>query len=77
MPQITFVEPQKKNQPAGRQGPKRFNIFLDGEFAFGADEDLVVNYRLIKGRTLEAEELNKLLYEAEVGKLMDRVYGLL
>ncbi|MFH0937088.1 MAG: RecX family transcriptional regulator, partial [Candidatus Daviesbacteria bacterium] len=47
------------------------------EFAFGADEDLVVNYRLIKGRTLEAEELNKLLYEAEVGKLMDRVYGLL
>ena len=69
MPKITSVEPQKKN-------PKRFNVFMDGEFAFGADEDLVVFYRLVPGKVVEREELDKLIYEAEVGKLMERVYGL-
>ena len=69
MPKITSVEPQKKN-------PKRFNIFLDGEFAFGADEDLIVSYRLIPGKVIQKEDLDKLIYEAEIGKLMERMYGL-
>ena len=69
MPTITSVEPQKKN-------PKRFNIFIDGKFAFGADEDLVVSYRLVPGKKIQHRELDKLLYEAEVGKLMERMYGL-
>jgi regulatory protein len=69
MPKITSVEPQKKN-------PKRFNVFIDGIFAFGADEDLIVEHRLIVGKTLEPQDRDKLLYEAEVGKLMERVYGL-
>lgn len=64
---ITQVEPQKKN-------PKRFNVFLDGEFAFGADEDLVVNRRLVAGKVINPEELEKILFEAEVGKLMERMY---
>lgn len=67
--QITSVEPQKKNQ-------RRYNIFLDGKFAFGADEDLVVNFRLIPGKQISQEDLDKLLFEAEVGKLMERMYGL-
>ena len=66
---VTQVEPQKKN-------PNRFNIFLDGKFAFGADEDLVVNRRLIVGKEIDPGDLDKILIEAEVGKLMDRVYGL-
>jgi len=49
---------------------------MDGEFAFGADEDLVVSYRLLPGKVIEKEELEKLIYEAEVGKLMERMYGL-
>lgn len=67
---ITSVEPQKKN-------PHRFNIFLDGEFSFGADEDLVVDRRLIKGKEVNADELEILLKESEIGKLMERMYGLL
>lgn len=67
MPKVTSVEPQKKNS-------KRFNIFLDGEFAFGADEDLVVNRRLVVGKIIVPEDLNKILFEAEVGKLMERMY---
>src|SRR5258708_3164733 len=66
---VTQVEIQKKN-------PRRFNIFLDGVFAFGADEDLVVNHRLIVGKEIAPELLPKLLFEGEEGKLMDRMYGL-
>lgn len=69
MPKITQVEPQKNN-------PRRFNIYLDGAFAFGADEDLVVEHRLIIGKILESSIVEKLLFEAEVGKLMERMYGL-
>ncbi len=69
MPKITSVEPQKKN-------PHRFNVFLNGEFAFGADEDLVVENRLVVGKIIEPADLEKILFDAEVGKLMERVYGL-
>lgn len=67
MPKVTEVVPQKKN-------PRRFNVFLDGEFAFGADEDLVVNRRLVVGKIISVDDLNKILFEAEVGKLMERMY---
>ncbi len=67
---ITLVEPQVKN-------PHRFNIFLDGKFAFGADEDLLVEKRLIVGKQLDTSEVEEILFEAEVGKLMERMYGLL
>lgn len=66
---ITSVELQKNN-------PKRFNVFLDGQFAFGADEDLVVDQRLIVGKVIDKALLDKLLFEAEVGKLMERMYRL-
>lgn len=69
MSKITSVEVQKKNT-------HRFNIFLDGQFVFGADEDLVVEKRLIVGKEITKEDLDKLLFEAEVGKLMERMYGL-
>ena len=70
MPKVTEVSRQKKNS-------KRFNVFLDGQFAFGADEDLVVSFRLIPGKVIDSLDLEKILFEAEVGKLMDRIYGLL
>src|SRR5687767_1120729 len=66
---ITQVEPQKKNL-------KRFNVFLDGEFAFGADEDLIVDRRLVVGKEVNKEDLEQLLSEAEVGKMMERMYRL-
>lgn len=69
MPTITSVEVQKNN-------PHRFNIFLEGQFAFGADEDTVVNLRLIPGKIIEESSLQKILFEVEVGKLMERMYSL-
>ena len=70
MSKITSVEPQKNN-------PRRFNIFLDGQFAFGADEDLVVERRLVQGKEINPDDMEKILSEAEVGKLVEKVYGLL
>jgi len=64
-----LVEPQKKNS-------KRFNIFLDGTFAFGADEDLIVDHRLVIGKEITPSDLEKLLKKTEVGKLMERMYRL-
>lgn len=69
MPKVTSVEPQKKN-------PRRLNIYLDGKFAFGADEDLVVSRRLVVGKIIAPEDLEKILFEAEVGKLMEKMYRL-
>lgn len=66
---VTQVESQKKN-------PHRFNIYLDGKYAFGADADTVVNYRLVLGKEIDAKTLDKLIFEVEVGKLMERMYGL-
>jgi regulatory protein len=70
MSKITQVEKQKKN-------PNRYNIFLDGKFAFGADEDTVVSLRLIEGKELSVQELEVVLFETEVGRLMERIYHLL
>ncbi|OGE72633.1 hypothetical protein A3H40_01085 [Candidatus Daviesbacteria bacterium RIFCSPLOWO2_02_FULL_38_15] len=69
MLRITSVQLQKKN-------PSRFNIFLDGQFVFGVDEDLIVEYRLVVGKVIDPPFLEKLLFEAEVGKLMERMYRL-
>lgn len=66
---ITQVEPQKKNN-------KRFNIFVDGVFGFGADEDTVVKFRLVPGKEISKEELEKILLETEIGKLMGKMYNL-
>lgn len=73
MLKITQVELQKRSV---NRSNKRFNIFLDGQFAFGADEDLVVEYRLIAGKVIDKPLLEKLLFEAEVGKLMELMYRL-
>lgn len=69
MPQVTSVTPQKRN-------PHRFDIYLDGRFAFGADEDLVINHRLIVGKTVPSEMMEQLIWEAGVGKLMEKVLAL-
>lgn len=64
---ITLVEQQKRNQ-------HRFNIFLDGQFGFGADSNLVVKYRLLVGKEISSGDLDKMLFEAEVGKLLGKMY---
>lgn len=64
MPQITSIEPPKK-----RKG--RFNIFLDGKFAFGADENFLAKNYLRVGQKLTSTEVEKYIKETEIAKLFD------
>ncbi|MDF7672315.1 recombination regulator RecX [Lactobacillus sp. ESL0701] len=49
MPVITKVSSQKR--------PGRYNIFLDGQYAFSASEQTVAEFMLLKGQELTPEEL--------------------
>jgi regulatory protein len=50
---ITSIEKQKKKG--------RYNIFLDGEFAFGAYEDTVFQFGLRKNDELTQEKINEII----------------
>ena len=64
MPAITSVEPQKKKE--------RFNIFVDGKFRFGLDAETLVKSGLKVGQEISEKEIEKLVLENEVRKLMDK-----
>lgn len=67
---VTSVEPQKKN-------PHRYNVYLDGKFAFGLDEDTIVKWRILVGKELSGQDLEEIYKDTELNKLIERVYGLL
>lgn len=48
MPIISKISAQKK--------PGRYNIFLDGKYAFSASEQTVAKFVLLKGRKLTDEK---------------------
>jgi regulatory protein len=52
MQKITSIEPQK------RKG--RFNVFLDGEFAFGADKETIYDFGLRKNDDLTEEKIKEI-----------------
>ena len=66
MPQISAIEPQKRNKD-------RFNVFLDGHFAFGISASLLFENQLKVGKVLEEEEIVKILQKEELSKLTDQV----
>jgi regulatory protein len=55
---ITKIEKQKRQ-------PHRYNVFINGEYTFSVHEDLMIKYRLLKGTTIDREDLEQLLGEEE------------
>ncbi|MGV8981369.1 recombination regulator RecX [Clostridium sp.] len=53
---ITKIEAQKKNN-------NRVNIYMDDEFAFACDAQLVYIHNITKGRTIEKESLQDIIDE--------------
>ncbi|WP_367342076.1 recombination regulator RecX [Limosilactobacillus sp.] len=51
MAKITKVTTQKNRKR------HRYNIFLDGQFAFGVDEAVLVKYHLLKGTELDKDQI--------------------
>ncbi|WP_058304005.1 RecX family transcriptional regulator [Gorillibacterium timonense] len=55
---ITQVEQQKKNR-------SRYNLYLDGEYALSVHEDLLIQYRLLKGESVDKIRLEEILQADE------------
>ncbi len=61
---ITQISVQKKN-------PHRRSIFLDGEFSFGLNDEIVAKYNLRVGSELEDADLPQILRKEEALKAKD------
>ncbi|MCP1354095.1 RecX family transcriptional regulator [Aneurinibacillus migulanus] len=64
---ITRLERQKKNK-------HRINVYLNDEYAFAIHEDVLVKYRLNKGRELDEADMKELLEAEEKSRAVQ--YGL-
>jgi regulatory protein len=67
---ITAIEPQKRNK-------KRRSIYLDGEYAFGLDEELVLKYHLHEGDLLDEDEFFQLIQDDLKTIARDRSFRIL
>ncbi len=67
MSRITLIEPQKKNKD-------RFNVYINGEFIFGASSNLIVEERLSIGRDITENDLKEILGRSAINDLLEKVY---
>ena len=67
--QITDIKPQKNK--------KRVNIFLDGDFAFGLESEVVLEHQLSKGDKITDSRIEKILYDEHTRKAKQKVLNFL
>lgn len=65
MPIITSIEPQKKKE-------NRFNVFINGQFAFAASAETIFKHHLKTDQSISQETIEKLVKENEYGLLLDK-----
>lgn len=65
MPFVTSIEPQKKKKG-------RFNIFIDGKFAFGLDEYLLAKFHLKVNQSISEDLTARITKETDLSKLFDK-----
>lgn len=65
MPQISAVTPQKKKS-------SRYNIFLDGHFAFGIEAESLIKHKLKIGLNLTQEKIKEIVKEDKLGNLVNK-----
>lgn len=63
MPQISEITKQKKRE--------RFNIFLDGRFAFSVSNYSLLENKLLVGTILDEEKINNILAKEQIGTITD------
>lgn len=67
---ISKIEPQKRNK-------KRSSIYIDGEFAFGLSNELVLKYNLNADDEISDTLIKDVLLEGEKQKIKQRAFRLL
>jgi len=71
---ITAIEPQKSNS---KNRGKRFNIFIDGRFSFGASAFTIMEANLKADRQINQDEIDKLISKEDRSKLTNLTANLL
>jgi len=66
MPIITAIKPQKRRE-------ERFNIFLDGKFAFSLPAEALAKAGLHSNQEISQESVEKLIKESELSLVFDKV----
>jgi len=69
-PQVTDIQVQEKRKD-------RFSIFLDGEFAFGVDQDVLLQSGIAKGDVLTPAQVQAMIGLEERKKACDKALRLL
>ncbi|MCX7995037.1 MAG: RecX family transcriptional regulator [candidate division WOR-3 bacterium] len=67
---ISRIEAQKRNR-------KRSNIYLNGEYRFALDNEIILNYDLKEGDEITEEQISYLLLAEQKRRLKQRAYRLL
>jgi regulatory protein len=67
---ITAIQSQQRQK-------SRVNIFLDGDFAFGLDAEVVLRHQLKKGAALSVDEQKHLLFDEDLKAALNRAFRLL
>ncbi len=62
---ITRIEKQQKRN--------RYNIYIDDEYKFSVDEDILVKYRLLKEREILPQEIEIVIEKDQFNKMYQRV----
>ena len=68
-PKVTKIKVQR------RRG--RYNVYLNGRYAFPISEDVLIHYRIFKGKVVSPELKNKLIQADQIAKLYSRAVSFL
>ena len=67
---ISKIEPQKKNK-------RRSTIFINGKFAFGLSNEILLKFDLHEGDLIERDLIENVLFEQEKQKIRERALRIL
>ena len=65
MAKISKIEAQKR--------PGRYNIYLDGKYAFAVAESVLIKYRLMKGMELDQAQLAQISNDDEIARTYNKM----
>lgn len=77
MAKITEIKPQKPRQTRPASGRDRFNIYLDGKFAFGVSAETFIKENLKVGMDLDEQEVSCIIKNEGHEKLYQKALNFL
>lgn len=63
---------QKITSITAQKRPGRFNVFLDGNYAFSVSEDVLLKFQLLKGKELDSTDLEEIFKADDLSKAFNK-----